>query len=55
MKADELDGIQPYERNLMWVFALAVQNSPYLNQTQKLMIENKLREITEVWTGKNYV
>lgn len=55
MKIEELEGIQAYERNLLWVFALAAENSPYLNQTQKAVIENKLREIADVWTGKNYV
>ena len=55
MKLENLDSMQAYERNLLWVFALAAENSPYLNQTQKLIIERKLREIVDVWTCKNYV
>lgn len=52
MKLEGLDGIQAYERNLLWVFALAAENSHYLNETQKRTVERLIREIVDVWTGK---
>ena len=49
--ADEID---PYDRQLIFVLANAVKISPRLNETQKLVIENRLQEIVDVWTKKDF-
>lgn len=46
------DDIDPYDRQLIFVLANAVKISPWLNETQKLVIERKLQEIVDVWTSK---
>ena len=44
--------INPYDRQLLLVYRQAVENSPYLNETQKRLIDKKLQEIVNIWTNK---
>lgn len=46
------DKIDPWERQLLLVFKQAAENSPWLNQTQKLAIETRIQEIVDIWTKK---
>lgn len=41
--------------DLLDVFALAAWNSPYLNETQKRVVERLVSEIKEVMKSENYV
>ena len=50
--ADEIDA---YDRQLIFVLANAVNNSPRLNETQKRVIERLLQKIVDVWTKKDFV
>ena len=50
-KADEMDA---YDRQRIFVLNDAVRDSPRLNETQKLVIENRLQEIVDVWTKKDF-
>ena len=45
----------PYERQLLLVFNMAMENSPQLNETKKRVIEQKIQEIVDVWTKDNFV
>ena len=51
----DINKIEPYERQLLLVLKQATENSPYLNETQKTVIERKLQEIVNVWTSKDFV
>lgn len=51
----DADKIPPYERQMLLVFKWAMENSHELNQTQKTLIEDKLQQIVNVWTKKNFV
>jgi len=44
--------ISPYERQMLLIFNMVVENSPQLNVEQKTRIETKLQEIVNVWTNK---
>ena len=55
MMLAHVDGIDAYERQLLLVFKQAAERSPYLNETQKRVIERKLQEIVDVWTAKDFV
>ena len=44
-----VDRIPPYERQLLWIFGQAVQNSHDLTVLQKEIIENRLQEIVNAW------
>lgn len=44
-----VDGIPPYERQLLWIFGQAVQNSHDLTVLQKEIIENRLQDIVDAW------
>ena len=46
-----MDKMDPYEKNLLWVFLLAVQNSPWLNETKKRTIERLLQQVVDAWTA----
>lgn len=50
-----VDKIDPYERQLLLVFKQAAENSPWLNETKKRIIERKLQEIVDVWTREDFV
>lgn len=50
-----VDKMDPYERQLLLVFGQAAENSPWLNETKKRVIERKLQEIVDVWTKKDFV
>ena len=45
-----VDRMPPYERQLLWIFGQAVQNSHDLTVLQKEIIENRLQEIVNAWT-----
>lgn len=51
----DVDKIPPYERQLLLVFNQAVERCPSLNETQKVVIEQKLQDIVHVWTSKEFV
>lgn len=48
-----VESISPYERQMLLIFKITVENSPHLNEEQKTRIETKLQEIVNVWNGKN--
>ena len=50
MMLQNVDEIPAYERQHLLVFKHDVENSPYLNNTQKAIILNKLQVIVDVWT-----
>lgn len=50
-----MDKMDAHERNLLLVFLLAVQNSPWLNETKKRVIERLLQQVADVWTSENFV
>lgn len=47
--------IEPYQRQLLLVFKQAAENSPDLNETQKLAIERHLQEVVNIWTNPDFV
>lgn len=51
----KVDQIPAYERQHLLVFRQDVDNSPYLNNTQKTCIDRKLQEIVDVWTNPDFV
>lgn len=55
MLLQNVDNIPAYEKMHLMVFKQDVENSPYLNNTQKTVIERKLQEIVDVWTKKDFV
>lgn len=50
MLLQNVDNIPAYERQHLLVFKQDVENSPYLNNTQKELILNKLQVIADIWT-----
>lgn len=51
-----VDGVEDVQaRMLLLRFQEAAEKSPYLNETQKLIIERHLQEIVNVWTCEDYI
>ena len=50
MMLQNVDQIPAYERIHLVTFMQDVENSPYLNNTQKELILNKLQVIADIWT-----
>lgn len=50
MMLQNVDKIPAYERMHILVVVNDIENSPYLNNTQKEIILNKLQVIVDVWT-----
>ena len=50
-----VDNIPAYERMHLLTFKQDVENSHYLNNTQKECIERKLQEIVNVWMNPDFV
>lgn len=44
-----VDNIAPYERQLLLIFKMAMENSHELTPQQKTRIESKLQEIVDIW------
>lgn len=55
MMLQNVDKIPAYERQHLLVFKRDVENSPHLNETQKLIIERKLQEIVDTWNAKDFM
>ena len=51
----DVDEISPYPRQLLLVFLQAAQNSPELNNTKKILIEDLCQKIVKAWTSKDLV
>lgn len=52
MILQNVDQIPAYEKQHLLVFKQDVENSPYLNNTQKELILNKIQVIVDIWTKK---
>lgn len=52
MMLQNVDEIDPYERQLLLVAMMQLENSPRLNETQKRIIEQKFQEIVDVYRLK---
>lgn len=50
-----VDSMHPYERMLLLNFKQAMERSPDLNETKKLVIEQKIQEIVKVWISKEFM
>lgn len=55
MMLQNVDKIPAYERMHILVLNNDIENSPYLNNTQKSCIERKLQEIVDIWTNPDFV
>lgn len=55
MMLQNVDKIPAYERQHLLTFKNDVDNSPYLNQTQKTVIERKLQEIVDTWNAADFM
>lgn len=55
MMLQNVNNIPAYERIHLVTFMQDVENSPYLNNTQKSCIERKLQEIVDIWTKKDFI
>lgn len=47
-----VDDIPSYERQLLLVTRQQLENSPYLNETKKRIIERKFQEIVDMYRCK---
>lgn len=55
MMLQNVDNIPTYERQHLLVFKQDVDNSPYLNETKKRIIERKLQEIVDTWNATDFI
>lgn len=55
MILDKIDELPVREKMALLAFKQLVENSGYLNETQKTVIERLLQEIVDVWTKKDFV
>lgn len=50
-----VESMSPYPRQLLLVFLQAAQNSPELNNTKKILIEDLCQKIAQAWTSKDLI
>ena len=55
MMLANIDKMQVYERQLLLVAYNQLMQSPYLNETQKQIIENKFQEIVYTYVSKDFM
>lgn len=50
-----VDSVPPYPRQLLLVFLQSVVNSPELNNTKKVLIEDLCQRIVGTWISKDLI
>ena len=55
MMLQNVESMSPYPRQLLLVFLQSAMNSPELNQTKKVLIEDLCQKIVGAWTNKDLV
>ena len=50
-----IDEISPYPRQLLMVFLQSAMNSPELNTTKRVIIENLCQQIVKTWISKELI